>query len=210
MIRSMSTLKINDKPYIVNPLIWSRRREEAYRRFVEDIEIGYVDRDIIDFIELIFRKKTVFSTSSCSGRITIVDAMFPWLRDEAFIVFKKHEPISSIEIMEFITRNTPTYRFWLIVSGPIIHLNALTLESAIRILSIARESGFKHSGIISISENGIIIEIISGVWTSFLLVDRSTPIVTDIQRIVDIANDILREGKARLQKLFNAFKELDI
>ncbi len=196
--------------HIVNPLLWSKRREEAYRRFVEDIEIGYVDRDIINLVETIFKKKTVFSTSSCSGRITIVDAMFPWLREESFIVFKKHEPLSPLEILEFIDKNTPTYRFWLIVSGPIIHLNALTLESAIKILSIARESGFKHSGIISISENGIGIEIISGVWTSFLLVDKKTLVVTDIHRIVGIANDILREGKTRLQKLFNAFKELDI
>lgn len=194
---------------IVNRDIWLRHRDEAYRRFLEDIEIGYADKDIIDFIRLVFAKKNVYTTSSCSGRITIVDALYPWSRDESYVVFKKHEPVTSSEVLSIIVQQ-PMYRFWLISSGPIIHFVAADLESALKVLRIAHESGFKHSGIISLSSSGIVVEVVSGTWTSFILKDRDKVLVKDLDGVVSIANDILIEGKKRLEKLFKAFKEVDI
>ncbi len=194
---------------VVNFTEWSRRREEAYRRFVEDIEIGYTDRDIVDFIRLVFSKRRVFTTSSCSGRITIVDTLYPWLRDEAYILFKKHSSIELSEI-ESIIIYRPIYRYWLIVNGPIIHFNLASLEDVQKLLTLLREAGFKHSGIISIGSSGIVVEAVSGVWTSFLIRDGDHIVVTNLQHIVDIANSILAEGKNRLERLFKAFKELEI
>ena len=194
---------------IVNRNMWVKRREEAYRRFLEDIEIGYVDRDLIDFIKTVFTKNFVFTTSSCSGRITVVDSAYPWLRDESYVIFKKHEPITAKEVLEIISTR-PVYRFWLISSGPIIHFAAADIETANRVLKIAREAGFKHSGIISISDSGIVVEVISGTWTSFLLKDGDRVLVTDLDTVVAIANDVLIEGKKRLDKLFKVFKEVDI
>uniref|UniRef100_A0A7C2VHG4 tRNA(Phe) 7-((3-amino-3-carboxypropyl)-4-demethylwyosine(37)-N(4))-methyltransferase n=1 Tax=Ignisphaera aggregans TaxID=334771 RepID=A0A7C2VHG4_9CREN len=194
---------------LVDETLWSRRREEFYRRFLEDVEIGYADKDIVDFINLVFSKKGVFTTSSCSGRITLVDALYPWLRDEAYVVFKKHEPISVEEISNLLSQN-PIHRFWLISSGPILHFVAIDLEKAHKILQIARNSGFKHSGIISVSNEGIVVEIISGTWTSFLIKDSSKLIVNELDDVVKVANEVLIEGKKRLEKLYKAFKEVDI
>lgn len=188
---------------------WYRRREEAYRRFIEDIEVGYTDRDIIDFIRLVFTKRRIFTTSSCSGRITVVDALYPWLRDEAHILFKKHSSVEPSEIENTISRK-PLYRYWLIVSGPIIHFNIASLEDVQKLLTVLRESGFKHSGVISISSSGIVVEAVSGVWTPFLLRDGDHIAVNNLSHIVSIANAILAEGKNRLERLFKAFKELEI
>lgn len=194
---------------IVDLSEWQRRREEAYRRFVEDIEVGYVDRDIVDFIKLVFSKKRVFTTSSCSGRIVVVDALYPWLREGAHIIFKKHSPVTVSEIQD-IVRQRPLYRYWLVVSGPIIHFNTASLEDTQRLLNTLRESGFKHSGVISISSSGIVVEAVSGVWTPFLLRDGDLIAVSSLQHIVGVANSILAEGKNRLERLFKAFKELEI
>ncbi|MCC6015970.1 MAG: hypothetical protein LM582_02895 [Desulfurococcaceae archaeon] len=193
----------------VDRALWTKRREEALKRFLEDIEIGYADRDIIDFIKLVFTKRNVFTTSSCSGRITIVDALYPWLRDESYIVFKKHEPVTVEEVVSIVS-SKPLHRFWLISSGPIIHFIAPGIEVACKVLSIAREAGFKHSGIISVSEEGVVIEVVSGTWTSFLLKDGEYVLVNDLNKVVAIANEILIEGKKRLEKLFKMFKEVDI
>mgnify|MGYP001772859873 CR=1 FL=1 len=194
---------------VVNLDEWRRRREEAYRRFIEDIEIGYVDRDIVDFIKLVFSKKRIFTTSSCSGRIAVVDAVYPWLREDAHVIFKKHSPVTVSEILNIIGHR-PLYRYWLIVSGPIIHFNTASLEDVQRLLSTLRESGFKHSGVISIGSSGIVVEAVRGVWTPFLLRDGDLITVSSLQHIVDIANSILAEGKNRLERLFKAFKELEI
>lgn len=193
----------------INLAEWYRKREEAYRRFIEDIEVGYTDRDIVDFIRLVFTKRRIFTTSSCSGRITVVDALYPWLRDEAYILFKKHSGVELSEIENTISRR-PLYRYWLIVSGPIIHFNIASLEDVQKLLTVLRESGFKHSGVISTSSSGIVVEAVSGVWTPFLLRDGDRITVNNLSHIVSIANAILAEGKNRLERLFKAFKELEI
>ncbi|MEM1645138.1 MAG: hypothetical protein QXL96_04590 [Ignisphaera sp.] len=197
------------EPFTVDHSYWLKRREEAYRRFLEDIEIGYIDKDIVDFIKYVFTKEKIFTTSSCSGRITVIDALYPWLREESYIVFKKHEPIFVDEIMAIIQQQ-PLHRFWLISSGPIIHFVAMDLGTACKILQIARESGFKHSGIISMSVDGIVVEVVSGTWTSFLLKDGNVWVTSNINRIIAVANEVLIEGKKRLEKLFKLFKYANI
>lgn len=193
----------------VDEKIWRIRREEAYKRFLEDVEIGYVDRDIKDLILLVFSKKNVFTTSSCSGRITVVDSTYPWQRDEAFVIFKKHEPIQLNELTSIIEQRH-MHRLWLIVSGPIIHFNAVDLTTANKLLSIARSAGFKHSGILSIGSGGIVVEVVSGIWVPFLLKDRDGYVAGDLPRIVSIANEMLREGKQKLEKLFKFLRDADI
>ncbi len=187
--------------------LWKKWREEAYNRFIQDIEIGYADHDIVDLIECIFQTDSYFTTSSCSGRITLIDALYPWLRDEAYIVFKKHTPIEVKEIESIVYTQDPLNRFWLVSSGPIIHFVANSLESAIMLIKNVRSIGFKHSGIISVDDSGIVVEVISGTWTSFLLKDRQGLVVdpSALPRIVATANAILLEGKKRLQCLKTLF-----
>lgn len=194
---------------VVDAARWSRRREEAYKRFLEDVEIGYVDRDVIDLVKLAFSKKRIFTTSSCSGRITVVDAAYPWIRDESYVVFKKHEPVDPHEIETTIS-SRPVHRYWMVVSGPIIHFSLAYLEDTQKLLTVLRECGFKHSGVISITSSGIVVEAVSGVWTPFLLKDGDQIIVADLKHVVGVANSILAEGKSRLKKLYKAFKELEI
>ncbi|MCI4436349.1 MAG: hypothetical protein JHC33_06005 [Ignisphaera sp.] len=194
----------------VDERLWRVKREEAYKRFLSDLEIGYVDRDIKHVIELIFSKKRIFSTSSCSGRITVVDALYPWQRDEATVIFKKHEPVDVAEIEDILKNQKALFRLWMIVSGPILHINALNLDTATTVLTIARNAGFKHSGIISIGSNGIIVEIVSGIWVPFLLKDEDDVVIKDLSKVIKLANTMLLEGKQRLEKLFKFLRDADI
>ncbi len=197
---------------IVDRILWERWRAEAYKQFLNDIEIGYVDPDLVDFILMIFnRKNHVFTISSCSGRIVLVDVPYPWMRENSTIVFKKHSVVSLDEILRVISLPT-LHRLWLIVSGPIFHFVADSLPAAQLLLNVARSVGFKHSGIISIRRDGIVVELISGTWTSFLLKDRDTLVVSNdgLRNIIEIANEILVQGKSRLQNLKNALERIDL
>ena len=192
--------------------LWLRWREEAYRTFKSDIEIGYVDPDIIDLIELIFKKKNIFTISSCSGRIVIIDSWYPWQRDNSYIVFKKHEPIDYNEVLSIVKDHNPRMRFWMIASGPIFHFVTSSLHTALNLLKAVRALGFKHSGIMSIRRDGVIVEVISGTWTSFLLKEENCILVSVemLPKIITIANEILLEGKKKLQKLKSVVERLDI
>jgi len=195
--------------FSVNLEKWHRWREEAYRTFTKDIEIGYVDKDIIPLILDIFNKcDHVFTISSCSGRITLVDALFPWQRRSSTVIFKKHEPMSASELKQLLTKPC-VYRLWMISSGPIIHFVADSIESSRKLLSVARTAGFKHSGIISFRDDGIVIELISGNWICTLLKDQNNILIEldKLPILVQIFNENLLEGKRRLQRLHKAILE---
>jgi tRNA wybutosine-synthesizing protein 3 len=152
--------------------------------------------------------KNVYTMSSCSGRITLSDSTYPWSREETSIVFKKHATISIDEVLPII--NKPVVRrLWLNVTGPIIHLSVNNLEYALEILRIAREAGYKHSGILSINPlKGVLLELTTGIWMSQLLKTCDKDIVNkeNLYRVVDVANEVLNRGKELLMKLYNMLK----
>ncbi|MEM1665000.1 MAG: hypothetical protein QXV93_02885 [Zestosphaera sp.] len=187
----------------VDPEKWRARKEKLRKRLIEDLEIGYLDEDILDILRKLFEFEDIYTISSCSGRITFIDGNLPWERKDSSIVFKKHQPIKLEELLEVL--NTPTLRrLWLVVTGPIIHASALNMRSARKLLTIARESGMKHSGILSINkEKGIIVELKTGIRLTHLLkISQHTLLKeSEAEEIVRVANESLIEGKKRLNKL---------
>ncbi len=185
--------------------LWRKRREEFWRRLEEDLEIGYLDTELLDILRLFFKLEGVFSMSSCSGRITVIDGELPWVRKGSTIVFKKHSPISEEDLLPILKQ--PTYRrLWLVVTGPIIHLSAASLKDARRVLRLAREVGMKHSGILSMSKRGIVVELRTGIRLTQLLKVGDKLIVSksDLSEVISVANEVLMKGKEVLKRLREA------
>ena len=182
--------------------LWLKRKEELRERLLSDLHIGYLDRDILDILLMFFEREESFTISSCSGRIVVVDAPLPWVRRESTVVFKKHEPIEVSEL-EDVLRQDAVHILWLVVTGPIIHVSTASLREAVRVLRIAREAGMKHSGILSLSKKGIVVELKTGVRIAAPLKQKSNLLVSsdELSELVDIANKALLEGKKRLEKL---------
>jgi len=186
----------------VDKSLWVRRKEEFRSRMMEDVEIGYLDRDIIDVLLKFFEREESFTISSCSGRIAVVDSPFPWVREPSSVIFKKHAPV-SVEEVSSIIRQPAVWRLWGVVTGPIIHVSTLTLKEALRILEIGREAGMKHSGILSFGRKGIVVELKTGVMVTTLLKvgDEVIPSQESLVKVVETLNEALMEGKERLNRL---------
>ena len=182
--------------------LWLKRKEELRERLLSDLHIGYLDRDILDILLMFFKREESFTISSCSGRIVVVDAPLPWVRRESTVVFKKHEPVVVSEL-EDVLRQDAIYVLWLVVTGPIIHVSTASLREAVKVLRIAREAGMKHSGILSLSKKGIVVELKTGVRIAAPLKQKNNLLVSSdkLSELVDIANKALLEGKKRLEKL---------
>ena len=187
---------------IVDKTLWAKEKEEAYKRLWEDLEIGYLDEDLLDILLEFFRRPESFTKSSCSGRITLLDGPLPWERRESTIIFKKHSTIMLKEI-EPLLRQPVIYRLWLVATGPIIHVITLTGKEARRILKIAGKAGFKHSGIMSVSKKGFIVELRTGIRLAVLLKTRKGLVVTGagLEEAIKAANEALVKGKERLRRL---------
>lgn len=183
---------------------WKEEKKKFLDRLLEDIEIGYVDEDIIGLLKLFFKLPYAFTKSSCSGRITAVDAKFPWSRDGS-IVFKVHRPITEDELFKIISKPVKE-RLWLNVQGPIIHVVAKDLDSAKKILELARKAGFKHSGILVLDEHPL-VELTTGVRANILLKIGERLVIDPSPEVVDIINEVLLEGKRRLRRLEEVLEE---
>ncbi len=187
---------------IVDRELWKKEKEEAYKRLWEDLEIGYLDEDLLEILLEFFKRPESFTKSSCSGRITLLDGPLPWERRESTIIFKKHSPITVDEI-ESLLGQPVLYRLWLVATGPIIHVITLTGREARRILRIAGKAGFKHSGIMSISKKGFIVELRTGIRLAVLLKTPRGLVVSreGLEEAVRAANEALMKGKERLNRL---------
>lgn len=196
--------------------LWRKRKYKFWHRLWEDLEIGYLDEDLLPILIEFFLRPHTYTISSCSGRITLSDSLRPWSREETGIVFKKHTAVSLEEVVD-VYRKPVVRNLWLNVVGPIIHVSADSLSEAIRILRISRNAGFKHSGILSFNKTkGIIIELRTGVRFTQLLKTPSNTVVPEdkLPTVVELANKILNDGKKKLETLLetlrrNRPKELD-
>ncbi|WP_338604788.1 hypothetical protein V6M85_12040 [Sulfolobus tengchongensis] len=184
-------------------LMWEELREKALHRIYHDKEIGYLDPDIMDFLLAFYKyRNDVYTQSSCSGRITIVDSEMPWDRKNSTIVFKNHLGITVRDIEDVLDKDQ-VRRLWLIVQGPIVHAYAKNIDSAWEILKIARNAGFKHSGILTTNEKGVLVELRTGIRMVHLLRNSNTEKVEQdkLTTLVNVANEVLIKGKQKMKLL---------
>jgi tRNA wybutosine-synthesizing protein 3 len=186
---------------------WEDAKLRAWTRLWEDLEIGYLDTDILEVLLELFARPKAYPVSSCSGRVVIVDSEYPWERNDTNLIFKKHGPVSLDEVLEVIEKPF-LYRLWLNVQGPIYHVYVADLDEGFNLLEVARQAGFKHSGILSCSGTGCVVELRTGVRMSVLIADSKGFKLTRDQasHVVGVANEILRVAKSRNNALLLALR----
>ncbi len=193
--------------------VFSQRKEAFVKRLLEECEKGLVDFDIKDFlIEFNKLARDYFTTSSCSGRIILAETKRLALAKSSheFRFIKKwHRPVTLGEIVHELEK--AEYRnVWLLVRAPIIHFTARNVELAYNILKIAQQVGFKHSGIISIREDGeTVVEVQADDRLDMPLIIDGERIVNEdkLRVIIDIANETLMIGKLRLVNLIGVLEK---
>ncbi len=193
--------------------IVDQRREVFLKRLKEEADKGLVDFDIKDFLFKFNEKcKDIFTTSSCSGRIILAEA--PRLSlvkssHEFKFLGKWHRPVVLREVLELLEKYKPR-NAWLLARAPIIHFSAKSIEVGLKLLKIAQNVGFKHSGIISIRDYGeVVIEVQADDRIDMPIIIDGKYIVdiNSLQDIIDILNETLMIGKLRLVNLIGMIEK---
>ncbi|NJE00469.1 hypothetical protein [Thermococcus sp. JdF3] len=163
---------------------------------------GKVDGDIISLLEKINSLENYFTTSSCSGRISVME--MPDFGDKVNSVWlgKWHREVSVEEVLEAIGKHSKG-QLWFLVRSPILHVGARTMEDAVRLLNLAIGLGFKYSNIKSVSHKKLLVEIRSTERMDVPLGADGELWVDEayIERIVGIANSQVRRFKGKLKRL---------
>ena len=169
-----------------------------------------VDKDIISLLEKINSLDNYFTTSSCSGRISVME--MPHFGDKLNSVWlgKWHREVTVGEVLDAIGRHSKG-QLWFLVRSPILHVSAKTMEDAVRLLNLAIGLGFKYSNIKSVSHKKLLVEIRSTERMDVPLGEDGEPWVSEdyIERIIAIANAQVRCFKGKLKRLEEEIAQLN-
>lgn len=162
-----------------------------------------VDADIIPILDLLNSLDDFYTSSSCYGRIVLLEIPKIGDKKNAKWLGKWHNKIRAEDISSVVKKATKG-QLWILAQAPILHIYAKTQKAADKLLKTAISCGFKHSGFKSIDKN-YIIEVAS---TERL----DAPVGKDGQLfcnneymniIVDIANEIIDRSVMKLARLEN-------
>jgi len=160
-----------------------------------------VDEKIIPILEILNGIEGVYTSSSCAGRIVLLQ--IPRLGDKRGAVFLGiwHRPIVSEEITAAATKATKGV-LWLLAQAPILHIGVQITDLADILIKTAVLSGFKNSAMKS-SGKKTIIELSS---TERL----DAPIGRDgcfycegdyLRLLTEIANEVMERSQQKLIRL---------
>jgi len=168
---------------------------------------GSIDKPILQLIEYINSLNNYYTTSSCSGRIYLFTEANK--KPDVKWLYMSHEKVNAKKIIEVLKDKLPKQRIWLKQENLILHVACRTVDDANKILNIARNIGFRRSGIIA-DANIIIVEICSTESIDVPVAKKGKLLVSTeyLKFIVKIANQKFMKGREKLKRLEEEIRKI--
>ena len=165
---------------------------------------GEVDEPALGLIRKINGQKDMFTSSSCWGRIMLID--FAGEKGVSKFRGKWHRTVSFGEVKEAL-ETAEGKQIWLRAEPLIIHVSCRNIQAAKKALEIKEKAGIKRGGIFSMTEDRIQIELEGTQRMEALVKIDGRIIVNDalLKKFVDIANNRLKKNEkdwVKIEKLF--------
>jgi tRNA wybutosine-synthesizing protein 3 len=143
---------IKERDFIQNKEIALKKLESQKKKVL-------VDKEIIEILDIINSNDNYYTSSSCYGRLVLLE--LPKIGDKVNAKFlgKWHRKIEKKEFLDAFKKSS-NGQIWFLAQSPIIHIFSKDLDSGDAFVKKAVSCGFKNSGFRSIKKN-IVIEITS-------------------------------------------------
>jgi len=179
-------------------------KERHKKTFFDAVEKGKADKQIIPLCEYISKTKNFFTSSSCAGRILLLDVDSKGNKKEAAFHSKWHRKIKLNELTEGINRKQKEEELWFKVDPFILHLGTNNLENAKKILETAKQAGIRRAGIMVAVEGKFIVELIG---------TQSIAVPVKIKEKVLVEKEflekVLEKANSKLEKNYSQLKEFE-
>ncbi|KYK24115.1 hypothetical protein AYK24_06810 [Thermoplasmatales archaeon SG8-52-4] len=166
-----------------------------------------VDIGIESILNLINNSDDYYTSSSCFGRVVLLEIPQIGDKKQAKFLGKWHRTIDYDEIIT-AAKTAKSGQIWLLSQSSIIHIVAKTSDSADWILKTAIKCSFKNSGIKSFGKK-FVVEVCS---TERL----DAPIGNDgvifcnknhLDMLINISNEIIKKSTKKLKKFEEILKK---
>jgi len=168
---------------------------------------GGVDEAIWPVLDAINACEDFYTTSSCAGRTNLFKEPDDQRKDKAEWLFVSHDPVTFSELKPALS-NLPQGTVWFKYEAAILHVVARDEKAANRFLQLARESGFKHSGLLSTTKR-YVMEVLDSERFEVPIAVEGELIVDEafVKFLVKKANNKLKSTRERLHKLKEALTQ---
>ena len=170
---------------------------------------GYIDKDIKEIADEINSKKDYYTTSSCSGRIVLLE-MKSRKKNECSWIFTKHDKVEYNELFNALKNYNKNKKIknqiWFKQQPLILHVASRNLEAANKLLKVSRKI-FRRAGIIGVIIRKVTIEIIGDERLETIIADKD--FVADnnyIKNLVIYANKNFEENKKKSERFLKIIK----
>jgi tRNA wybutosine-synthesizing protein 3 len=176
-------------------------KERALIKLVAASADHKVDEKILPILGILNGMEGVYTSSSCAGRIVLLQ--IPRLGDKRGAVFLGvwHRLIVSEEIILAATKATQG-SLWLLAQSPILHIGVQTTDLANKLIKTAVLSGFKNSVLKSIGKK-IMVEF-SSTERLDAPIGRNGCLYCEgdyLHLLTEIANEVIERSQQKLIRL---------
>jgi tRNA wybutosine-synthesizing protein 3 len=136
---------------------FAERKKEAQNNLLAAEKVGDLDQELKSLLTAINALSEYYTTSSCMGRVGLMRDLGNKSLDT--YIGKWHRKVAFEEVN--LALAGAEGKVWLRYEPPILHVMARTAEAADAFLHLCRESGFKRSGIQTLKDERMLIEVLS-------------------------------------------------
>ncbi|KAL7850931.1 hypothetical protein AOLI_G00212870 [Acnodon oligacanthus] len=170
---------------------------------------GSIDRDVADIVSFINSSEHYFTTSSCSGRIILIDGVSDRTdvqKQNCSWLFVTHEKCKKDDVVAALQKSSgdAVFKF----EPCVLHVQCRQLEDAQLLHSVAINSGFRNSGVTIGKKGKIIMAVRSTHCLEVPLSHKGQVLVSEeyIDFLVGVANSKMDENLKRIERFYNCLK----
>lgn len=171
---------------------------------------GFIDKDILELVNIINSLDNYYTTSSCAGRIMIFGAPLTGIKKDSIWYLATHDFIDKLNIEDSIFEEIKSNKniAYIKQESAILHVCAKDLQSAQKLVDIAKFIGFKHSGIMAINKR-IMIELMGTERIDSPIYDGQNLLISQeyLNFIINQTNKSLKRTRNKINKFKEKLKE---
>lgn len=180
---------------------WKRQSEQK----LDYSKKGNVDSDIVPLVCLINSRQEYFTTSSCSGRVILIDTSSEnsdVQKQNCVWLFVSHQKCTSDQLIDAVSKSSgdAVLKF----EPFVLHVQCCRLEDAQLMHSVAINSGFRNSGL-TVGKTGKIISAVRSTHSLEVPLSHQGALLVSHDYILflcEISNQKMEENLRRINRFY--------
>ena len=188
---------------------FSMVKERHARSLQQAISDGKADEAFVPFCQWVSKTGDFFTSSSCSGRIALVQTDSKNSKKEASFLARWHEPADWAQLARALEKESLEEEVWFKQEPFILHIGTNNLENANRILDACKSAGLKRAGIMLAKEGKFMVELMGTQSMSLPIQLNKKRIVSEelLKSLLNKANQKMTLNRQQFERFEKAFKK---